>query len=92
MLQLTRYCNVEVRELAMDYTLERLVEIYRAVASGEGKHGGFLVSFAETFVHADQQNAAIMRTAAITLINKYGLDSYGKSGLTYIDIEESSET
>lgn len=63
----------------LDYTIERLIEIWRAVASGEGRHGGFLGAFGEAFCHADRLNQGILKDAAVRLVEKYKLQEYGRS-------------
>jgi hypothetical protein len=63
------------------FTIERLQEIWSAVESGDDfPQGGFLVAFGGAFVRADQQNAQILKDAAVMLVRKYGLEDYGRNG------------
>ena len=54
-------------------------EIFRKIAAGERKHGGFLTTYAKAVMHADEDNFVIMLTACHRLIEKYQLHSYAEA-------------
>lgn len=62
-------------------TTEQIHEIYRKIANGYNHHGDFLRGFAEAYIRADRDNQAILRPAAVALIEKYNLQSYAKEEL-----------
>jgi len=59
---------------------EDIREIFRKIASGERKKGGFLTTFAQAMMLADESNEALLRPAATALIVKYDLADYAKAG------------
>jgi hypothetical protein len=57
-------------------TDNEILYIFVEVSGGRGRHGGFLMSFAEAVRRADPSNFALVRPVALLLISKYGLDKY----------------
>lgn len=57
-------------------TDDQILHVVKEIANGRGRHGGFLVSFAETIILADPSNFALMRPTAHLVIGKYELDRY----------------
>jgi hypothetical protein len=55
---------------------QQILHIFVEIANGGGRHGAFLVSFAESIMRADDHNFAILRPAARELIQKYDLAKY----------------
>lgn len=51
-------------------------ELHSIFVNSLGKHGGFLTSFAESYLAADLENVQIMRPAALALVAKYNLKVY----------------
>ena len=45
-----------------------------AVRVVNSQHGGFLRTFADAYLRADQENERILRPAWLVLVDKYGLD------------------
>lgn len=62
----------------MVFTIERLREIWGAVAGGEGERGSFLVAFGLAFIRADPENVLMLLDAATRLVQKYELSEYGQ--------------
>jgi hypothetical protein len=54
----------------------QILHIFVEIAQGRGRHGSFLVSFAESVMSADGPNFAALRLVALVLIQKYGLEKY----------------
>ncbi len=52
---------------------DKVLEIFRRIASGEDKHGDFLTCFSEAVIRADEANFALILTASLALIGKYKL-------------------
>jgi|GEM_PF-3094720 len=50
--------------------------IFTEIASGNKKHGAFLKFFSESIIRADPGNYALLKPAAIKLIEKYELYDY----------------
>lgn len=57
----------------MDTDNEEIRNIFREIESGDEPHHDFLISFALAIYHADAENLAILKPAAIYLIAKYNL-------------------
>jgi hypothetical protein len=57
-------------------TDQELKHIYVEIAQGRGGHGSFLCAFAQAYLWADDENALILRAAAITIAAKYRLTDY----------------
>ena len=57
-------------------TKHELRHIFVEVASGRGRHGSFLLSFAQAFMRADAENTELLRDVAEKLVTKYGLEKY----------------
>jgi hypothetical protein len=57
-------------------TDDQILHICKEVANGRGRHGSFLMRFAECVISADPSNFAIVKSAAVLLIGKYELDRY----------------
>jgi hypothetical protein len=57
-------------------TDQEILHVYVEIASGRGRHGGFLLAFAEAVVRADSSNFMLMRPVALLLMSKYGLEKY----------------
>ncbi len=55
---------------------EEILHIYVEIATGRGRHGGFLVSFAEALTRADPSNFDLVRPTALQLIAKYERGKY----------------
>jgi hypothetical protein len=53
-----------------------LKEIFRKIAAGERRHGGFLTDFATAFDRADDDNFKLLFGAALALVGKYDLWEY----------------
>lgn len=50
--------------------------VFMEVVNGRGTHNEFVRNFAACIVHADITNLAILRKAAINIIDKYHLAGY----------------
>lgn len=61
---------------AFELNDDELREVYRKIAARERPHGGFLISFAEAVVRADQINFAILSGAARMFVVAFNLESY----------------
>lgn len=57
-------------------TGDQVHEIFRKIANGERKHGGFLTKFAEAYMMADPENELLLLPAALALIAKYPIAGY----------------
>jgi len=62
-------------------TDEQVQAIYRRIALKEPgfEHGDFLTEFARALLRADFENFAVLRPAAVELIEKYALATEGKT-------------
>jgi hypothetical protein len=54
----------------------KLLHIWTEVSLGRGRHGNFLKSFADSYIHADPMNLELVRSAGKALVVKYSLDEY----------------
>lgn len=55
---------------------EEILHIFVEITMGRGRHGSFLMAFAQAVVCADPSNFALVRPIALLLISKYGLEKY----------------
>ena len=55
---------------------EEILHIFTEIAQGRGRHGSFLMAFAQAVMCADPSNFALIRPFASVLISKYGLEKY----------------
>jgi hypothetical protein len=55
---------------------DEIHHIFVEVATGRGRHGGFVMSFAQAVMHADPSNFELVRPTAMDLIAKYELHRY----------------
>jgi hypothetical protein len=55
---------------------QAILHIFSEITGRRGRHGSFLVSFADSVVLADAQNFAAIRLVALVLIKKYELAKY----------------
>lgn len=53
-------------------------EVFRKIANGERRHGGFLTKFAEALMLADEFNFKILQPSAERLVEKYHIAEYAK--------------
>jgi len=57
-------------------TDEEIRHTFIEIATGPGRHGSFLMAFANAVLAADPSNFALVRPLALLLISKCGLDEY----------------
>ncbi len=55
---------------------DEIHHIFVEIALGRGRHGSFILSFAEAVMNADPANFDLVRPTAVKLIEKYQLGKY----------------